>query len=123
MLQEFKDFINKGNVIEAAVGLVMALAFKPVIDAVVNNVLLQFIAGIFGEPSFDTFLSFEIGDATVLPGTIITTGLSFFFVALAMFFVVKAYAQMQRKEDEPEAPVGPTEVELLQQIRDQLAAR
>ena len=85
MLQEFKDFVNKGNVLEVAVGLIMALAFKPIIDALTNEVLLAFIAGVFGEPNFNEVAAFGVGDATVRPGTLITTGISFLLVAVAMF--------------------------------------
>ncbi len=122
MLQEFKDFINKGGVLEVAVGLIMALAFKPIIDALVDNVLLAFVAGIFGEPNFDLVASFHVGEALVAPGTLVTTGVSFLFVAIAMFAVIKAYNSMKGPE-EPAAPAGPTDTELLVEIRDLLARR
>jgi len=54
MIQEFKDFISKGGVFEAAVGLIMALAFIPVVDSLVNDVLMQVIAGVFGQPDFSS---------------------------------------------------------------------
>ena len=53
MIQEFKDFINKGGVFEAAIGLVFALAFKPIIDSLVADVILPIVGALFGVPSFD----------------------------------------------------------------------
>ena len=52
MIQEFKDFINKGGVFEAAIGLVFALAFKPIIDSLVADVILPIVGALFGVPSF-----------------------------------------------------------------------
>ncbi len=54
MVKEFKDFINKGNVVPIAVGLVMALYFQKIVDAVLNGVIMPIIAAIFGESDFST---------------------------------------------------------------------
>ena len=117
MLQEFKDFIDKGGVFEAAVGLVMALAFKPVIDAIVEHFLMPIVAAIFGEPDFNT-IGIDIGDARLGIGFIITSLVSFVSVALVLFFLVKAYNRMTDKQEEEG---GPSEVDLLTEIRDSLA--
>jgi len=61
MLKEFKDFINKGNVITIAVGLVMALYFQKIVDAVLNGVINPLIAGIVGESNFAN-IGFNLGD-------------------------------------------------------------
>ena len=89
MIQEFKEFINKDSIVDRAVAVVMATAFKPIIDTFVNSVLLQIVAAIFGEQNFDT-LSFDLDDAAIMHGTVITAMIQFFFVALAVFFVLKA---------------------------------
>ena len=118
MLQEFKDFINRGNVVEIAVGLILSAAFLPIIDAFVDGVLMQFVAAVVGEPNFDD-IGFDLGDSRIFIGRVITATISFLFVALAVFGVVKAYNALQ-KDQENDAP---DEVELLTQIRDSLQSR
>jgi large conductance mechanosensitive channel len=119
VIQEFKDFINKGNIIELAVAVVMATAFAPVVAAFVDGVLMNIVAAIFGQPNFDS-LKIDIGDSAILYGTVITAIINFIFVALAVFFVLKAYNAT--KEDEEEES-GPSEVDLLTEIRDALQNR
>ncbi len=120
MIQEFKDFINKGNIIELAVAVVMATAFKPVIDAVVNGVIMQIIAALFGEPNFDS-LNFEANSTPIWYGQVFTAAVSFFFVALAVFFVLKAYNATKAEEEADDTPAGPSEIDLLTEIRDSLS--
>ena len=115
MIQEFREFINKGNVIEMAVAFVMGLAFKPVIDAIVNRVLMPIIGLVFGEPNFDAVGTFacEEGEAALAEGLIngcagsvgavLTAIINFVLIALALFFVVKSYNRMQRKQEAEEA--------------------
>ncbi len=125
MLQEFKDFINKGDIVDLAVAVVMATAFKPIIDTFVDGVLMQIVAGIFGEPNFDA-LSFGFRDADIFYGRVITVTISFIFVALAVFFVLKAYNASKASEDSEESEEEenePSEIDLLTEIRDSLAAR
>ena len=64
MLQEFKDFINRGNVFDAAVGLVLALAFTPVVTGFVDLILMPIIAAIVGQPDFSD-VDFDLGDSTI----------------------------------------------------------
>lgn len=120
MLQEFKDFINKGNIIELAVAVVMATAFTPVVNAVVDGVLMQIVAAIFGEPDFSS-LTFGLGDARIAYGLVITTVVNFVLIALSVFFVLKAYNAA--KSPAEEADSGPSEINLLTEIRDSLRAR
>lgn len=117
MLQEFKDFINKGGIFEAAVGLIMALAFVPVVNAIIEGILMPIIAAIVGEPDFDD-ITIGIGDAEILIGTVITAVISFVSVAAVVFLMVKAYNKATKPEEED---AGPTDTELLTQIRDSLA--
>ncbi len=117
MLQEFKDFINKGGVFEAAVGLVLALAFVPVIESIIEGVLMPIIAAIFGEPDF-TSLSFGIGKASIGYGLVLTTTISFIAVGSVLFLLVKAYNATVKA---PEEDSGPSEKDLLAEIRDSLA--
>jgi large conductance mechanosensitive channel len=76
VLQEFKDFIAKGGIFEAAVGLIMALAFVPVVNAIIAGILMPIIAAIVGEPDFDG-IKIGIGQADILIGTVITQIVSF----------------------------------------------
>ncbi len=117
MLQEFKDFINRGNVIDMAVGVVMALAFAPVIDSFVDGVLMQIVALIFGQPDFSS-LTIDISDTSIYYGRVITETMNFVFIAAAVFLVVKGYNMLRDESDD-----GPDEVALLTEIRDSLQSR
>ncbi len=117
MVQEFKDFIAKGGIFEAAVGLIMALAFVPVIDSIIAGILMPIIAAIVGEPNFDG-IKIGIGQADILIGTVITALIKFTSVAAVVFLMVKAYNNANKADDEE---AGPTHNELLTQIRDSLA--
>jgi large conductance mechanosensitive channel len=140
MVQEFKDFINKGNVVDLAVAFVLGVAFKPIIDAVVERVLMPLIGLVVGTPNFDSLGTFACEDVPAggategllivggqqcagSVGAVITAIVSFLLVALALFFVVKAYNRMQAAEEEPEPEEDPEEIVLLRAIRDSLADR
>ena len=121
MLREFKDFINKGNVVVIAVGLVMALYFQKIVDAVLDGVINPLIAAIFGESNFQD-IGFDVGDARVSIGLVIDAIISFLAVAFFLFLVVKAYNRYSAAPEGQE-PAGPTEIDLLTEIRDALANR
>jgi len=131
MLKEFKEFLSKGNVVTIAVGLVMALYFQKIVDAVLNGVINPLIAAIFGESNF-TDIGFNIGDPPapgagagggdkdISIGLVIDAAISFIAVAFFLFLVVKAYNKYMAK---PGEEAGPTEIDLLTEIRDSLANR
>ena len=137
MLTEFKEFISKGNLIELAIAVVLATFFAPVVSSIVDGVILNLIAGIFGQPNFDSVARIKITDgdgpvtddngvvsdgATYLEfGMVITAIVTFLIVGFVCFLIVKAYNGLIRKEV-IEEETGPTEVELLTEIRDQLRA-
>ncbi len=121
MLQEFKDFINKGSIVDLAVAVIMATAFKPIIDRLVDGVIMQIVAAIFGEPNFDS-LTFDISGTPIFYGSVFTAAVSFVFVALAVFFVLRAYNSTKAEEEEA-APDRPSEIDLLTEIRDSLTNR
>jgi large conductance mechanosensitive channel len=118
MLDEFKDFINKGDVVTIAVGLVMALYFKAIVDQLIAGVIEPIIAAIVGESTFEG-IGFEIGDAFLSIGLVIGAVIDFVVVAFILFLLVKAYNKWKSPEVEESAP---TEVELLTEIRDSLRA-
>ena len=123
MIAEFKEFINRGNVIDLAVAVVLGAAFAPVIDAIVSRVMMPAIALLAGQPSFDAIGTF--GDDGSI-GAVITAIVNFVLVALALFGVIKVYNRMQRRSPEqetvPEPEADPDEVVLLREIRDALRA-
>ena len=118
MLAQFKDFIKKGDVVTIAVGLVLALFFKAIIDAVVVGVITPIVSAIFGKSDF-TQIGFEVGDAFISVGLVIQAVINFVLVAFILFLIVRAYNKMKAAD----GPDGPTEVDLLTEIRDQLKAR
>jgi large conductance mechanosensitive channel len=115
--KEFKDFINKGNVVDLAVAVVIGAAFGAVIASFVDNVILQIIAAIVGEPNFNG-LSFDLNDTPIYYGAFLTQVITFVSIAFAVFLVVKAYNQFKTPPVEEAAAI--TEVELLTEIRDAL---
>jgi large conductance mechanosensitive channel len=114
---EYRDFINQGNVITVAVGLVMALYFKSIVDAFINGVIMPIVSAIVGEENFDD-VDFGIGSATIEVGLVIQAIIMFIVVALVLFFIIKAYNTYIAKPDE-EATTD-TELSLLTEIRDEL---
>ena len=116
MWKEFKEFISKGNLLEIAIALILALAFAAVVSSFTANLISPIIGAIFGQPNFDS-LVIDIGDAQLRYGAFLTTLLNFVIVAFVLFLVVKAYNKAVPKEEEE---AGPTEVELLTEIRDEL---
>jgi large conductance mechanosensitive channel len=122
MVEEFRDFIAKGNMIDIAVGFIMGAAFTAMIGALVDNVLMPIVAIPFGEPSFDDII-WTVNGSQILIGSFITAVVAFLLVALAVFlFIVKPYnAYRDRSAAGEEEDAAPTEVELLTQIRDSLA--
>jgi large conductance mechanosensitive channel len=116
---EFKEFLNKGDIVTIAVGLIMALYFAKIVDALLNGVVNPIIAAIFGESNFRD-IGFNIGDARISIGLVIDAIISFVVVALLLFLIVKAYNHMRRTaEDES----GDTQLSVLQEIRDEMKAR
>ena len=119
MIQEFKDFINKGGIFEAAVGLVMALAFVPVVTSMVDDIIMPIVAAIFGQPDFST-LHIDIGDARIMYGNFLTVLIAFVIIGFVLFMLVKAYNHFTAEQEEDS---GPSEADLLTEIRDSLANR
>jgi large conductance mechanosensitive channel len=108
LLQEFKDFLMKGNLIELAVAFVMGLAFAAVINSLVDNLVMPIIAAVIGKPDFSA-LTFTINDSVFRYGAFITDVIQFAAIAAAVFFfIVKpvqlALARRPGREAEEEAP-------------------
>lgn len=125
MIREFREFVAKGNVVMLAVGFIMGVAFQGVVNSLVEHVIMPVVAIPFGEPNFDE-LTWTIGDSVIMWGSFVTAAVVFLLTALAVFlFIVKPYnlfSERFAKDGEPEE-TGPSEVELLTEIRDSLRSR
>lgn len=123
MLKEFKDFLMKGNLLEIAVGLIMALAFKAVVDEVVN-IINQFIAALIGSSTPFDQLAITLRDGAVVYGGFLNAVFSFVVVGFVLFMIVKAYNRMvelaRKKGETEETPEDSADVVLLREIRDLL---
>ncbi|HUW03248.1 MAG TPA: large conductance mechanosensitive channel protein MscL [Acidimicrobiales bacterium] len=126
MLEDFKDFVMKGNVLDLAVAVVIGAAFGAVIQSLVDNVINPIIAGVVGQPDISSVATFTIGsgeDASVVSfGAWFNQILSFVIIAFVLFIIIRAFEQMQNRRGagaETEG-AGPTEVDLLTEIRDSL---
>jgi large conductance mechanosensitive channel len=95
MLNEFKAFINRGNVLDLAVAVILGAAFGAVVTSFVNDILMQIIAAIFGQPDFGG-LAFNLGNGVIKYGLFLNAVINFLIVAFAIFLVIKAYNQMRK---------------------------
>jgi large conductance mechanosensitive channel len=119
LLQEFKDFINKGSFIDLAVAVVIGGAVTLVIRSVVDGLINPTIAAIFGEPDLTQVATFTINEAQFSVGLILDAIVNFLAVAVVLFLIIKAYNAFREQE---EAPID-TELSLLTEIRDELRAQ
>jgi large conductance mechanosensitive channel len=125
MLKEFKEFIERGNVIDLAVAVIIAGAFGAIIASLVDDIIMPIIGALLGGVDF-TSLSIQVGAAMINYGNFIQATLIFVIIAFVLFLVVRAYNRMQKAEAEaePEAPPEPSPEEvLLTEIRDILKSR
>ncbi|MBQ8682960.1 MAG: large conductance mechanosensitive channel protein MscL [Clostridia bacterium] len=109
IIQEFKEFINRGNVVDMAVGIMIGAAFKAIVDALVNNIISPLIGLIFKKDFSE--LAITIGDASLQYGAFIMAVLNFLIIAVVLFAIIKLMNTMRnigkKKEEEP-APAAPT---------------
>jgi large conductance mechanosensitive channel len=120
MIKEFREFIMRGNLVEIAVAFILGVAFAGVVTAF-TTVVLDTIGYILGSDVDFSSIGVHKGDVLVIHlGVFITAFVNFVIIAFVLFLVVKAYNRLQKKE---EVAAGPTEVELLTEIRDSLRSR
>lgn len=116
MLKEFKEFAMRGNVIDLAVGVIIGAAFGKIVASVVNDLIMPLINPLISGGEWRTM---EIGPGVKI-GVFLGTLLDFFFIAFAVFLIVKGINRMKKKEEAK--PLGPAElppdVKLLTEIRD-----
>ena len=126
-MQEFKEFITRGNLVTLGVGFIMGIAFQAVVSSFVEDVVMPIVAVPFGEPNLSS-LTLEVNGSVIEWGAFVTAAVLFLLTALAVFlFIVKPYntyeARKRKEEDAVEEDSGPTEIELLTEIRDSLQRR
>lgn len=123
MFNEFKAFISRGNVLDLAVGVIIGAAFTAIVTSLVDDLINPVIGLIIGGIDFSA-LSFGVGDAQFMYGNFINAVIKFLIIAWVVFMIVKAVNRMMpKKEEAPPPPAGPSEVDLLKEIRDTLKAR
>jgi large conductance mechanosensitive channel len=122
-ISEFKEFAMKGNVMDMAVGVIIGGAFGKIVSSLVDNVLMPLVGLVTGGVDFST-LAVTVGDAEVKYGMFIQNVVDFLIVAFCIFLMLKGINKLNRKKEEPapapEEPKGPTQEELLAEIRDLL---
>lgn len=135
MLKEFREFIERGNVIEFAVAFILGLAFNAIVKSLVNDMIMPVVGLItggadftnrfivLGSGSFDTLAAAqEAGVATLNYGVFINTVIEFIIIAFVLFMMVRTYNRFRRKQEEApaEPAVPPRQEVLLEEIRDAL---
>jgi large conductance mechanosensitive channel len=117
MIKEFREFLFRGNIIDLAVAVVIGAAFGAVVTSLVGDIITPLL-GIFGIPDFSTWV-IQVGDAEMKIGAFLNTLISFVSIAAAIFFIViKPMNRLAPKKED--APAGPSEIDLLTEIRDEL---
>ncbi|MFZ0623027.1 MAG: large conductance mechanosensitive channel protein MscL [Pseudolabrys sp.] len=135
MLEEFKKFALRGNVVDLAIGVIIGAAFGAIVNSLVGDVIMPVIGSITGGLDFSNYyvpLSSKVTAATLAEakkegavlawGSFLTVTLNFIIIAFVLFLVIRAINQFSRKEAEKVPPLTKTE-QLLTEIRDQLKLR
>lgn len=135
MLNEFKEFIARGNVMDMAVGIIIGAAFTAIVNSMVGDIIMPVIGVITSGVDFsnwyialdgNTYETMEAakaaGAAIITYGAFINAVINFLIVAFVIFLLVKGVNQLKRKQEEnpAEAPPPPADIQLLKEIRDLL---
>ena len=123
MLEDLRNFLFRGNIVELAVAFVMGVAFAAVINSLVDNLVMPIVAMIIGKPDFSD-LTFTINDAVFGYGAFITDVISFIAIGTAVFFFVVKPVQMMAARREPPIEEGmPDEERRHQELLAALGGR
>ncbi len=140
MLKEFKEFIAKGNVLELAVAVIIAGAFGTIVTSMTDDLIMPIVGAVFGGADFSSYFILlstpegytgsttdytalkEAGAAMIGYGAFITAIINFLILAFIIFLLVRYANKVKARMEEPNAEeeAGPTEIELLTEIRDAL---
>lgn len=137
MMQEFREFAIKGNVIDLAVGVIIGGAFGKIVDSVVSDLIMPVVGLVFGKLDFSNLFlvlgTVPEGTAMTLDalkkagvpvfayGNFITVAVNFFILAFIIFMMIRQINRLKKAEPPAPAPATPEDVLLLRQIRDSLA--
>lgn len=138
MLSEFRQFIAKGNVMDLAVAVIIGGAFATIVGSLTADVIMPVVGAIFGnvdfsdkyvvlsgtvEPGTALAAAREAGAVVLAWGSFVSAVINFLILAFIIFLLVRYAAKLNarfEKPDEPAAPAGPSEIDLLTEIRDAL---
>jgi large conductance mechanosensitive channel len=133
MLTGFKNFIMKGNVVDLAVAVVIGTAFGSVVTALVNKVLMPFVASVVGSPNFDSFARVELREGIFIEfGVLLTAVVNFLLISAAIYFVVvmpmnlmieRRNRKLGINDDVKTVAAEDPQIALLTEIRDALKDR
>lgn len=120
-VNEFKDFIAKGNVLDLAVGVVIGSAFGKIVSSIVDDIIMPIVGALIGGIDF-TGLSLKIGNANITYGNFIQNVIDFLIIAFCIFIFIKLISRFQRKSEEEvvEEVKKDEQIVLLEEIRDLL---
>jgi len=140
MLKEFREFIAKGNVLDLAVAVIIGGAFSSIVKSLTDNVIMPIVGAIFGGADFSNYFILlstpdgyegsltdfaalqEAGAVMIGYGAFVTAVINFVILAFIIFLMVRTANRMMKKQEEeaPPPPAGPSEIDLLIEIRDAL---
>ena len=139
MLKEFRDFIARGNVLDLAVAVIIGAAFATITASLTDDIIMPIVGKIFGGLDFSSYFTLlgpipadyhgpmndyaalkKAGAALIGYGAFITAIINFLILAFIIFLIIRSANKMMKKQD---APAGPSEVDLLTEIRDELKKR
>ena len=118
LVNEFKTFIARGNVMELAVGVVMGSAFGKIVTSLVDNIIMPLLGVITGGRNLNEDLILKIGDSRIYFGFFLQSIIDFLLVALCLFLVLKFINKIMKKQKEE--PKKADDIKLLEEIRDLL---
>jgi large conductance mechanosensitive channel len=140
MLKEFRDFIDRGNVLDLAVAVIIGAAFATITASLTDDIIMPIVGAIVGGLDFANYFTVlgpipntfrgdpssyaalkEAGVAVMGWGQFVTVVINFLILAFIVFYIVRTANKVRRPADD--APAGPSEVELLTEIRDELKRR
>lgn len=136
MLEEFKKFAMRGNVVDLAVAVIIGAAFGAIVNSLVGDIIMPIVGAITGGVDFSNYfipLSSKVTAVTLVEakkqgavlawGNFVTLTINFLIIAFALFLVVKGMTRLKAKEPPPAPPAPSAEVQLLTEIRDLLKSR
>ena len=117
MMKDLKDFLLRGNGVGLAVAVIIGVAFGAVVLSFTQDILMQIIGGIFGQPDFSS-LTLKVGDIVLYYGKFLNALINFLIIGTVMFFVVRGFEKLF-----PPKEAGATELDVLEEIRELLKSQ